>query len=127
MFTPHPSTTIYVPRPARLTAQLFSRLRSPDIESHIVRTVLSHYGLQPTGPTRNLPNARRNRNLIVHTQAGKKVFKLYRADWRTVTIAHEHSILEALREMDFPAPRLLVKLNDETRVASDGNNYCLFD
>ena len=119
--------TLYLPRPARLTAHISSRLRSPDIKEETVHAVLAEYGLELTGRPQNMPNARRNRNLIVHTQMGRKVLKLYRADWRPETIAHEHSILRHLAQMDSPAPRLLATASGKTAIAHGSNYYCVFD
>jgi len=119
--------TLYLPRPARLTARISSRLRSPDIDVETVRAVLDLYGLQPTGRLENLPNARRNRNLIAGTQAGRKVLKLYRRDWSMDTIVYEHSILRRLAEVNFPAPRLLATSIGRTFVSNGGKNYCMFE
>lgn len=119
--------TIYIPRPARLTAHINSRIRPADIEPRTVQTVLARYGLEQTAPPQNMPNARRNRNLIVRTRAGRKVLKLYRNDWRADTIAYEHSILQYLAEMNSPAPRLLSTITDETCVNIGGQNYCMFE
>ena len=119
--------TMYIPRPARLTAHITSRLRSADIEPHIVRAILAQYRLEPTAPSQNMPNARRNRNLIVHTNAGHMVLKHYRNDWTTNTIAYEHSILRYLAEINFPAPRLLTAVTNETCIHIDGLNYCMFE
>ena len=122
-----PSDTLYIPRPARLTAQITSRLRSPDIDEETTRAVLAQYGLGPLRRPENMPNARRNRNLVVHTQAGKKVLKLYRADWLPDTIAYEHSILRYLCQAGYPAPRLLVSSAGMSVVRHGASNYCMFD
>ena len=127
MQTSAPSNTMYIPRPARLTAQITSRLRSADIEPETVQSVLAQYGLNQSAPPRNMPNARRNRNLIVYTDAGRMVLKHYRKDWTTNTIAYEHSILNTLAESNFPAPRLRTSLNNETCINLDGRNYCVFE
>jgi Ser/Thr protein kinase RdoA (MazF antagonist) len=74
-----------------------------------------------------MPNARRNRNLIIRTHAGRKVLKLYRSDWLAETITYEHSILQYLAEMNSPAPRLLATLTGETCVNIGGKNYCVFE
>lgn len=119
--------TLYLPRPARLTARISSRLRSPDIDVETVQIVLEQYGLQLTGRLENLPNARRNRNLIVGTRAGRNVLKLYRADWSPDTIDYEHSILRHLAALKSPAPRLLATSAGRTVVNLRGKNYCLFE
>ena len=119
---------LYVPRPGRLTALVRSRLRSPDIERSTVRTILAtDYGLQLSGSPDNLPNARRNRNLIVETGRERMVFKLYRDDWQRETIDFEHAILRRLAELDYPAPRLVPTQDGRTWVARDSQRYALFE
>ena len=118
---------ISLPRPSKLRAYITSHLRSPDIGSDAVREVLSEYGLNSTGVIQNMPNARRNRNLIVGTQEGPKVLKLYRADWRAETIAYEHSILAYLAGMGFRAPRLCATPAGSTRVSINERSYCVFE
>ena len=119
---------VYFPRPGRLSAGVQSRLRKPDIDSDTVRVVLAAaYGLELTTSPENLPNARRNRNLIVHTTAGKKVFKHYRRDWQPATIEFEHSVLRRLAVINSPAPRLMATFAGRTWVERGGQFYCLFD
>lgn len=118
---------ICLPRPPRIIAYIRSRLRPLDIERETVSQVLACYGLELTRQPRNLPNTRRNRNLVVDTTAGKKVFKLYRRDWRTVTIQYEHSILNRLAQDAYPAPRLVASPHAETYISLGGQNYALFD
>jgi Ser/Thr protein kinase RdoA (MazF antagonist) len=118
---------LHIPRPGRLSGELRSRLRSPDIGVRTVGEVLSHYGLSLAGSPRNLPNARRNRNLIVETSGGRKVLKHYRRDWSVSTIEYEHSILNRLAELHSPAPRLAVTTKGGTYVQRDGDNYAVFE
>jgi Ser/Thr protein kinase RdoA (MazF antagonist) len=122
-----PTDTFFIPRPARITAHFASRLRSADIGLETVRAALALYALELDGPPRNLPNARRNRNLVVHTQTGLKALKLYRADWQQETIAYEHSILTELASKNAPAPRLLATTKGDTWINLGGQTYCLFD
>ncbi len=127
MSGPSGSVILRLPRPGRISAHLHSRLRPPDIDLETVGEILARYGLEMAGSPRNLPNARRNWNLIVHTSAGKRILKLYRHDWRASTIVYEHSILNRLAELDSPAPRLAVALDGSTFLNLEGHNYCLFD
>ncbi|MGB7874477.1 MAG: phosphotransferase [Anaerolineales bacterium] len=121
------STIIALPRPGWVSDFLNSRFRSLDIQLTTVKKVLSYYGLEMVASPKNLPNTRRNRNLIVHTSQGKKILKLYRDDWRSSTIAFEHSILGRLAELDFVAPRLLPTQDGRTWLNLDKHNYCLFE
>ncbi len=122
------TSIVYFPRLGRLSAGVQSRLRKPDIDSDTVRVVLAGaYGLELTASPENLPNARRNRNLIVHTTTGKKIFKHYRHDWRPATIEFEHSILKRLARNNSPGPRLMATHAGRTWVERAGQFYCLFD
>lgn len=121
------SRILFVPRPGRLSAFVQSRLRSLDIDMGTVETILAHYGVSPKGTPRNLPNARRNRNLIVNTTRGRKILKLYRKDWLPSTIQFEHSILNELARQDEPAPRLMRTTNGRTVVKHHTQHYALFD
>ncbi len=117
---------MYVPRPRRLTETLHSMLRSPDIDTGTIESVLAHYEFELAGKPRNLPNTRRNLNLVVDTTAGKAIFKLYRADWRSSTIQFEHAVLQKLRELQFPAPLPLQTRGNQTYVTHQGRHYALF-
>ena len=121
------SRIIHLPRPSRISASIKSRMRPPDIGIEIIYDVLDSYGLELINQPQNLPNYRRNLNIVLNTSAGKKVFKLYRSDWRISTIQYEHSLLRRLAEVNFPAPRLVVALDGETYINKMGKNYTLFD
>lgn len=119
---------VYFPRPGRLTAGVHSRLRAPDIAPETVSDILlSDYGLGLTAPPENLPNTRRNHNLIVHTTGGKMVFKQYRRDWQPTTIDFEHSILRRLSAIGSPAPRLVPTRDGRTWVGHAAGRFCLFE
>lgn len=115
------------PRPGRLKAHFSSRARSLDIDREIINYLLSQYEIELAGKSKNLPNARRNTNLVIDTVHGKKILKNYRPDWKASTIEFEHSILEQLRKTNFPAPRLVPLKNGNTWLSVEGMNYCLFD
>lgn len=121
------SRIVYVPRPGRLSAFVQSRIRPLDINLATVTTVLDCCDLTLTAAPRNLPNARRNRNLIVQTTHGRQILKLYRPDWQPSTIQFEHSILAELARIDSPAPRLRTAVDGSTFVALDGRYYAVFD
>ena len=118
---------ISFPRPGRIKDQFRSQTRSLDINQELIDFVLVKYGLELVGKSRNLPNARRNTNLIIETTNGKKVLKNYRTDWKPSTIEFEHSILQKLADVGFPAPKLVSTQTGLTWITKDGHNYCLFD
>jgi Ser/Thr protein kinase RdoA (MazF antagonist) len=123
-----PSKTILsFPRPGRLSDHINSRIRSLDIDQETVEALLCQFGLKLSGRAKNLPNARRNTNLIIETNQGRKIFKKYRKDWKHSTIEFEHSILKELERVKFPAPRLVSLPDGQTWVSSDKQNFCMFD
>jgi hypothetical protein len=64
-------TIMHFPRPGRISVYFNSRFRSLDIEQDTVKKVLSLYDLVMAGKPKNLPNARRNTNLIIEKHHGK--------------------------------------------------------
>jgi glycosyltransferase involved in cell wall biosynthesis/Ser/Thr protein kinase RdoA (MazF antagonist) len=104
-----------------------SRLDSPQFENDFVRQILAHYDLELTRPLENLPFGNRSSNVLVHTSAGKKVFKLYRDKWQLERIVYEHAILKQLQAIDFPAIRLTLTPQGESLVQQNGRTYALFD
>jgi Ser/Thr protein kinase RdoA (MazF antagonist) len=118
---------IHLPRPSRLSQVLSARRRSLDIEIDTVGEILNRYGLEMTRPPRNLPVGRRNRNLTVETNAGKKLLKGYRPKWQVGTVRYAHSILSRLAQVDFPAPRLVLASDGTDLVNLAGDYYTLFD
>jgi len=121
------SYIIAFPRPGRVSDFLNSRFRSLDIQLGAVQKIFSCYELEMTALPQNLPNTRRNRNLIVHTSQGKKILKQYRDDWQPSTIEFEHSVLDKLAILNFPAPRLLAMRDGRTWLNLDGHNYSMFE
>jgi glycosyltransferase involved in cell wall biosynthesis/Ser/Thr protein kinase RdoA (MazF antagonist) len=104
-----------------------SRLDSPQFEVDFVRQILAQYSLELTRPLENLPFGRRSSNVLVHTSAGKKVFKQYRDKWQLERIVYEHAILKQLQAIDFPAIRLTLTPDGESIVQHEAHTYALFD
>ena len=117
----------HLPRPSRLSEFVKSRVRSLDIEMETVQTVVDRFGLKLLESPSNLPLSRRTRNLMLHTSAGRKVIKRYRARLEVPTVEYSHSILERLTELNFPGPRLTTAPTGESFVSLDSGNYALFD
>ncbi len=118
---------IHFPRPGRWSESFKAARRPPDVDQPTLEVILERYQLELESDPRNMPNTRRNQNLVVRTTRGKKVVKRYRPDWDPETIRFEHSILTRLAETGFPAPRLAATPSGETWVRIDGQNYCVFD
>jgi Ser/Thr protein kinase RdoA (MazF antagonist) len=120
------STGPRIPLPGRVLDVAAARLRPPAIGRDAADAILGEYGLRATKRVRNLPAGRRNRSVVVHTPAGRKVLKRYRAGWAVPTIVHEHSILRHLASNGFPAVRVDATLAGGTFVERDDDRYALF-
>jgi homoserine kinase type II len=117
-----------LPRPSRITGSVAARFGEPVIEPAAVGEVLARYGLRPLAAPRNLRLGRRNRNMVVATDAGPKVVKVYRPQWTADTVRYGHSILAYLEAQGFPAPRLLrTREGATTWTERDGEIFAVFD
>jgi Ser/Thr protein kinase RdoA (MazF antagonist) len=112
--------------PGRIMDAARARMRRPGIARDSADTILTSYGLRAVKRVRNLPIGRRNRSVVVHTTAGRKVLKRYRDDWAVPTIVHEHSILRHLGSAGFPAVRVESTLAGETFVDREDGRFALF-
>ena len=88
---------------------------------------MSEYDLVPNGRTLNLPMGWRNRCVVVHTSAGKKVLKLYRPGWQLGSVLCEHSILTRLAQSSISATKLTLTREGRTYVTRPDGVYTLFD
>lgn len=119
---------LHLPRPSWLYHRLKLRLRSLEsIELDKVQESLAEYGLRLTATPRIPAVVGRSHSLIVDTSLGKKVLKRYMESVSLPAIIHEHSILNYLAQVDFPAPRLVATRTGETLVHRQGITYALFD
>lgn len=118
---------LHFPRPGRWSETLNAARRPPDIDQPTLEAILTAYGLMLSSGARNMPNTRRNHNLMLRTTEGKKVVKRYRVDWQPETITFEHSILARLAEIQFAAPRLTDRPDGSTSLTLADRTYCLFD
>ena len=118
---------LHAPRPSRITASVAARLSEPAIHPSTVQEVLDRYGLQRLGGFRNLRLARRSRNVVVRTDGGTKVVKLYRPQWTEATVGNCHSILLRLEAIGFPAVRLTRAPDAATWTRLDGGILAIFD
>jgi glycosyltransferase involved in cell wall biosynthesis/Ser/Thr protein kinase RdoA (MazF antagonist) len=120
-------SSFLLPRPKRVAQAIGAFFSPSNIDVDQVSVVLDQFGLQLVGAPKNVATGRRNRNLVVHTDQGRKVLRRYRDGWPLSTIAYEHSILARLAELNFPAPRLVTTVSGSTFLSAMDGNYALFD
>jgi Ser/Thr protein kinase RdoA (MazF antagonist) len=117
----------YLPTPGRLIERARTRLSPPPVDHWTLIEVLDRYGLAAIGRGRSVPLGWRNQNLIVGTNAGRKVVKRYRESSEAPAIVHEHSVLRYLASVGFPAPRLRSTPGGQTLVSLDGRYFAVSD
>lgn len=113
-------------RPGRVLDVARARLRRPGIDRDTADAVLGRYGFGASGGVENLPFGWRNRSVVVRTPRGRWVLKRYRDRWAVLTIVHEHSILQHLETVGFPAVRVASTPAGETLVETDRGRFALF-
>lgn len=123
MTTPRP----LIPRPG-----LFLRrwLRTRNFETPQIgplRHLLAQYGLDLLSPPSGLQEGNRSTTVVLETSGGRKVLRQYSQKLGADTIRMEHSVLHKLATSDFPSPRLVTTLSQESLVPRDGHHYALFD
>jgi Ser/Thr protein kinase RdoA (MazF antagonist) len=122
-----PKYLLGLPRPDRLFQRLSIRQRPPQIDRVRAASILDAYSLGILGEVGVPSGPGRSQNLIFETAAGKKMLKRYKSVVGLEAVRHEHSILQRLAELDFPAPRLSVTTAGETLVQDGDGYYALFD
>jgi Ser/Thr protein kinase RdoA (MazF antagonist) len=106
---------------------LASRRRHENIGRVGIDDILAEYDLDLVGAPVPLPSQGRGRSILVPTSRGKKIVKQYKSTVLETAIAHEHSILKYLSEIDFPSPRLVATNTGETVLQRSGEKYAVFD
>jgi Ser/Thr protein kinase RdoA (MazF antagonist) len=117
----------YLPTPGRLIELARTRLSPPPVDHWTLVEVLDRYGLAALGRGRRVPLGWRNQNLVVGTNAGRKVVKRYRESSEGPAIVHEHLVLRHLASVGFPAPLLRSTPGGQTLVSLDGRYFALSD
>jgi Ser/Thr protein kinase RdoA (MazF antagonist) len=101
------------------------RSRPAPLRPSLIEAIADRYGIVPVGPGRRLSG--RGRLLLVRTSAGEKVLRRYRADWPEASVLCEHSILQQLARIGFPAVRLSTPESGPSWLVLDGERYALYD
>jgi Ser/Thr protein kinase RdoA (MazF antagonist)/thymidylate kinase len=121
------SPRVRLPRLARLIDGITARSAPPAIALRTCAEVLEHYRLELTRSPDNIPFGRRNHNVVVTTDVGRRVLRRYRTTAEPDSVMHEHAVLTELERRGFPAVRLARTAAGGTIVAHDGHLYALFE
>lgn len=92
-----------------------------------LRCALSAYDLGAFHTIRPLRIQSRNCNVLVVTDRGSWILKVYKASLGAAAIEFEHSVLQHLAIHQFPAPRLVLTRSGETGVQREGHCSALFE
>lgn len=101
--------------------------RASGISARVVDDVLAAYGLRIQGKAEVPGGPGRSQNLIVETNAGKKMLKQYKNTVDLAAVQHEHEILTYLAAIEFPAPRLTTTRDGDSLYKQDATYYAVFD
>ena len=119
--------TICLPRPGRVREIVKARFRTVDVSKETAQAVVELFGFDRIAGFANVPMGWRNRNVVINTEHGARVLREYPERWTTDAIVFEHSILQRLAEIDYPAPRLVPARAGATLVSVAGSRWALFE
>jgi Ser/Thr protein kinase RdoA (MazF antagonist) len=115
------------PRRGRLAADMRTALSRPPLDRTVVASLLEPYGLALTSRVRNASAGSRNPVVVANTNLGRVVVKRYPDRWATETIVHEHSILNRLAQLDFPAVRAVETVSGSSWVEHPEGRFVVFE
>lgn len=116
-----------VPKPGTLVEAISAIVHPPAIPIAEIDTTLGLYELSRTGRARNFALGWRSSIVSIPTESGRVVIKRYRDGWDLETIQHEHSILDELERISFPAVRLARPVQGNSFVSHPGGRYAVFE
>lgn len=119
---------LYLPRPHHLYNRFnFRQIKPTKRILQSIDELLPNYDFELTNEPQFLPGQGRSQTLILRTSQGKKIVKRYKSTVIEPTIIYEHSVLQYLAQIDFPAPRLVLTKTNESLLTYDHGCYALFD
>jgi len=118
---------LYLRRPQRYYAIWKANRNRKSVDMRFINEILIKYDLNLVNAPKPTIGGSRNYTLIIETSKGKKVFKQYKESLGESTIIQEHSILNYLNRVNFPAARLVPTKNGETLLHYNNRRYALYD
>jgi len=97
----------------------------PDLSA--LRAVLAHYDIGPLQQCSLPAGGRRSHTWLITTDKERYILKRYPETFDSPAVEFEHSLLEYLRQVRFPAPRLVQTRQGGTWLALDGHLYACFE
>jgi len=116
-----------IPRGGRIAADIRTALSRPPLDRAVVASLLEPFGLTLTSRVHNASAGSRNPVLVANTNRGRVVVKRYPDRWASETIVHEHSILNRLAQLDFPAVRAIETVSGSTWVEHPEGRFVVFE
>lgn len=117
---------IRLPRPDRLLTRLrFQRQAATEREQNLDK-ILAAWNICLTGQAQRTGVPGRSGSWLIPTSTGMKVLKQYKSALDRDWVLHEHSILQELAAVGFPAPHL-VPAGEATLIERDGEIFALFE
>ena len=116
-----------LPRPDRFYANLASRKELVGDDEQVLEAILPEYDLRALKTSAAPGVGGRSDRFILNTTTGLKFLKRYKRTYEAEAVVHEHSIINYLADVNFPAPRLAHTVSGDTMVRRNGRSYALFD
>ncbi len=118
---------IYLRRPQRYYQMWKADRNRKSLDPTFINEILDKYDFNLISTPKPTLGGSRNYSLIIETSKGKKIFKQYKESLGEPTIIQEHSILNYLNRIDFPATRLVPTKFGETLLHYKNQRYALYD
>lgn len=122
----NPTQKLYLTRPQRFYSRWQANRKNTSFEIPLIKEILVKYDLDLIGTPKSAIGGSRNKTYIIDTTRGKKIFKRYKESLGKSTIIQEHSILNYLASIGFPAVRLIPTVSGETLLHYDKQRYVLY-
>lgn len=117
------TSRLRVPKLGTLRDHLEARINPPAIPLEVVADVFQGTGLGPPKSVRNVAHGWRTRVVMVDVGESRFVLRRYPDRWSDSAVEHEHSLLQELARLDFPAPRLVELGHGSYLRTIDGARY----
>ena len=117
---------IRLPYPTQI-ARKFASHQPVVIDDPGILDVLAKYDFRFTGPVSELQVDKRNKSWIIETTQGEKILKRYSAKIKLEEIRYEHSIMNHLAKVDFPASHPTLTRDGSSFVEHEGRQFAIYE
>lgn len=121
------NSSLRLPRPGLLLRTLKSIRQRKTGQPPGWQAIIAAYGFDLLKPIQSIEGGVRSLSWLLETSEGKKILKQYKGSVEYEQIIYEHSVLQRLEQVGFPAPRVHPTLEGSTVVEMEGRYFGMFD